>query len=137
LYEIIPAESEEAVGKIDPLKYQPDKKRTAVKPDENAELLTIKLRYKKPDGFNSILVDKPVEGNLVALDNSSDNFRFSAAVAEFGLLLRSSEFKSNASFSQVLELANSARGEDKEGYRIEFVKMVQSAGGLAAVNDNN
>ena len=62
----------------------------------------------------------------INLENSSDNFRWSAAVAEFVMLLRDSEFKSHANYQQVVQLASGAIGEDKEGYRREFIDMVQS-----------
>ena len=127
LYEIIPAGSKESVHKIDPLKYQANPDRKEVKPNRNAELLTIKLRYKKPDGFKSILIERPVQGELTDASELSDNFRFSAAVAEFGMILRNSEHKENASINQVIELAQSGKGKDEEGYRQEFIKLVKAA----------
>ena len=131
LYEIIPAGSKESTYKIDPLKYQENTDRKDVKANKNAELLTIKLRYKKPDGFKSILIERSVQGEILDRNELSDNFRFSAAVAEFGLLLRDSSFKGNASREQVIELAKSAKGEDEEGYRSEFIKLVRASSSLA------
>ncbi len=131
LYEIIPAGSKESTYKIDPLKYQENTDHKDVKVNKNAELLTIKLRYKKPDGFKSILIERPVNGEILDRNELSDNFRFSAAVAEFGLLLRDSSFKANASREQVIELAKSAKGEDEEGYRSEFIKLVRASSSLA------
>jgi Ca-activated chloride channel family protein len=61
-----------------------------------------------------------------------DNFRWSASVAAFGMLLRESEYVKNYTYSDVAALAESARGEDKEGYRIEFINMVKSFGGVVA-----
>jgi Ca-activated chloride channel family protein len=127
LYEIIPAGSKESLHKIDPLKYQANPDREEIKPDMDAELLTIKLRYKKPDGFKSILIERPVQGELKSASELSDNFRFSAAVAEFGMILRNSEHKENANISQVIELAQSGKGKDEEGYRQEFIKLVKAA----------
>ncbi len=135
LYEIIPAGSDESIYKIDPLKYQENKDAKEIRPDKNAELLTIKLRYKKPDGFKSILIERSVQGKIKDRNELSANFRFSAAVAEFGLLLRDSEFKANASLEQVVELAKSAKGEDEKGYRSEFIKLVQATGGLAKLEN--
>jgi len=135
LYEIIPAGSGESTYKIDPLKYQENLGLKDVKPNKNAELLTIKLRYKKPDGFKSILIERPVQGEVMDKNELSDNFRFSAAVAEFGLLLRDSEFKAKSSLEQVVNLANSAKGEDEEGYRSEFIKLVKSTSGLAKLEN--
>jgi Ca-activated chloride channel family protein len=135
LYEIIPAGSKENISNIDPLKYQETPKRKEVKPDVDAELLTIKLRYKKPDGLNSILIERPVQGEILDAEKLSDNFKFSAAVAGFGLLLRDSEYKGNLTVEDVLSMARSAKGEDEEGYRSEFIKLVKTAesiGGFTA-----
>lgn len=125
LYEIIPAGSDEKIGGVDPLKYQANASK--VKPDPNSELLTIKLRYKQPDGETSILIDKPERGRLIPLNQTSDNFRFSAAVAQFGLLLRGSEFKGNANIDQVVSMARDSRGNDDEGFRSEFIQLVRTA----------
>ena len=64
-------------------------------------------------------------GKSAGRESASDNFKFSAAVAEFGLILRNSEFKGNANFEDIISLAQSGRGEDSEGYRGEFIKLVQ------------
>ena len=130
LYEIIPAGSDEHTGSIDPLKYQLN--QSVTKPDLSAELLTVKLRYKKPDGLTSTLYEEAVKGRLKDKNSTSENFRFSAAVAEFGLVLRDSEYKGSASFEDIISLAQKARGEDLEGYRGEFIKLVRTAETLAA-----
>ncbi len=123
LYEIIPAGADADIPGVDTLKYQQN--NTKVKPDPMAEILTVKLRYKLPDENTSILFDKPVSGKLLALEKTSDNFRFSAAVAEFGMVLRESEFKGSANLSHVIDLAKGARGDDEEGYRSEFLSLVR------------
>ncbi len=69
----------------------------------------------------------PVLDDAVALDQTSDNFRFAAAVAEFGMLLRDSSFKGDASYDAVLALAKDAMGDDEAGYRLEFVHLVETA----------
>jgi Ca-activated chloride channel family protein len=128
LYEIIPAgQKNEFEEKIDPLKYS----RQAIPGKVSGEILTVKFRYKKPDGDVSKLIVHPVIDSHIALVNTSDNFRFSAAVASFGMLLRNSEFKQNASYQQVISLANGAKGTDTNGYRQEFINLVQAAGSLA------
>lgn len=132
LYEVIPAGvKSEFITKVDDLKYQPVKNSNPVTSGGD-ELMTIKLRYKKPDGDVSKLIVHPVTDAHIALANTSDNFRFSAAVASFGMLLRNSEFKQNASFQQVISLAKSAKGTDANGYRQEFINLVQAAGSLTA-----
>jgi Ca-activated chloride channel family protein len=93
-------------------------------------MVTVKLRYKKPDGDKSALIEHPLKDENVALNSTSDNFRFAASVAEFGMLLRNSQFKAGADFQSVKTMAQSAIGEDEEGYRKEFIKLVKSAAGL-------
>jgi len=134
LYEIIPAGSDESLKSIDPLKYQSNrngsKASEKVEANPKAELMTVKLRYKQPDGNTSTKVEIPVKGKVLDLEHASDNFLFSAAIAEFGLLLRNSEYKEDASMEEVIALAKEARGEDDEGYRSEFIKLVKLADSL-------
>ena len=131
LYELIPAGSDESLKSIDPLKYQaseqPEMIGRKIRPDASAELMTVKLRYKQPDGNTSTKVEIPVKGKVLDLEETSDNFRFSASIAEFGLILRNSEYKEDASIDQVVALARESRGEDEEGYRAEFIKLVKLA----------
>lgn len=131
LYEIIPAGSKETVADIDDLKYQKGKSDKKIDPDPDAELMTIKLRYKNPDSFNSILIERPIQGNVKSPSEVSDNYRFSAAVAGFGMLLRNSDYKNGMSVEEVLSLARSAKSDDEEGYRNEFIKLVKTADSLA------
>lgn len=129
LYEIIPVGVEsEFIKSVDDLKYQKGQMTDQTASDE---LMTIKLRYKRPDEDTSRLLSQVVKDLAHELKTSSDNFRFSAAVAEFGMLLRDSEFKGQASFEQVLNLAQQAKGEDDEGYRTEFIHLVKTASLLA------
>ena len=126
LYEIIPVGVKDSFVKtVDPLKYQYNNGEIA--DEDSPEIMTIKLRYKEPTGEVSKLINHPVIDSHLKLANTSDNFRFSAAVAEFGLLLRDSEYKQQSSFSQVASLAQSASGKDENGYRSEFVRLVGSA----------
>ena len=125
LYEIIPADSEENAPSVDPLKYQ---NAQAVSGKVSNELLTIKLRYKNPDGNKSILLELPVKNKPES--QTTENFRFSAAVASFGMLLRGSEFMGNTTIKTVLNLAKSARGSDDEGYRTEFIQLVKTVDDL-------
>lgn len=124
LYELILAGSEEDVRTADELKYQETK--LSEEAAQTDELMTVKFRYKPPDSQESMLITHPVSAEALALDQTSDNFRFSAAVAEFGLLLRDSKFKADAAYAHVLELATAAKGQDEEGYRAEFLQMVET-----------
>lgn len=124
LYEIIPVGiKSKFVKDVDKLKYQQVDK---IENGNTGELLTVKFRYKKPDQSKSRLITQVLESNPIPLDHTSDNFRFSAAVAEFGMILRNSEFKENANYEHVEELAKSAIGNDENGYRREFIQMISS-----------
>ncbi|PIP55058.1 MAG: hypothetical protein COX07_01960 [Bacteroidetes bacterium CG23_combo_of_CG06-09_8_20_14_all_32_9] len=120
LYEIIPAGSDEQVNNTDLLEYQ------QTKVVNSSDIMTVKLRYKKPDeDISKLIVHKIKESNRKS--DNSNNFTFACAVAEFGMLLRESEFKANSSYSAVLALASNSKGDDKEGYRSEFMKLVETA----------
>jgi Ca-activated chloride channel family protein len=133
LYEIIPVGVKSNFLKdVDPLKYQKDK--SAKTSSHTDELVNVKFRYKAPDGDVSKLIVHPVRDKQLSIAHTSENFRFAASVAEFGMLLRNSTFKSQASFDNVLTLAKKAKGNDEEGYRSEFIRLVESAQLLAKEN---
>jgi len=121
LYELIPAGSDEAVPVTGELRYQ---KSQLV---DSSDLMTVQLRYKQPDGDVSKLLVRSVNARDYEGQSPSDNFRFASEVAEFGLLLRDSEFKGNASYNQIIERARQVKGEDREGYRAEFIRLVEKA----------
>ena len=78
-------------------------------------------------------MENSLKNNVIEIEKSSDNFRFSAAVAGFGMLLRDSEFKGTLTYDEVVSLAKEAMGEDKEGYRAEFIKLVRSAQSMGEI----
>lgn len=122
LYEIIPTGVESDYVSSD-LKY------TKVKTDEtnySDELATIKFRYKKPDGDRSIEMVSVIPNNKIALEQSSSDFKFTSAVAWFGLKLRDSKFISNSSSSDIRRLAKSGLSNDDEGYKAEFIRLVDA-----------
>ncbi len=126
LYEIVPAGAQGGGRAVDPLKYQGPRARSAAA--SAGELLTVKLRYKAPDGDTSRLLAVAVrEGD----DGDSEDVRFAAAVAAFGMLLRDSEHKGTATYAQVLELAKAGLGPDPGGARAEFIRLVETARDLA------
>jgi Ca-activated chloride channel homolog len=132
LYEIIPVGIKSSfLQKVDSLKYQPNIQALS-KTNYNEEIMTVKFRYKAPDGDVSKLMEHPVKDKQISIAATSENFRFAAAVAEFGMLLRGSEFKSSASFNNVVAMAKKAKGTDEEGYRAEFIRLAESAQMLAA-----
>ncbi len=135
LYEIIPVGVKSPfLQNVDPLKYQKKEKKEQ-KGGETDEIMTVKFRYKAPDGDVSKLIEHPLVDHSVSIANTTDNFRFSAAVAQFGMLLRNSEFKASASFDNVLKLAKNAKAYDEEGYRSEFIRLVESARLLAKAKE--
>ena len=119
LYEIIPAGAPDESPAVDPLVYQ----QTQNVPSE--DWLQIKVRYKEPRADTSRLLTFQVQDGKHTPTISSDNFRFAAAVAEYGMILRNSEFKGQSSYAQALTLAHGARGNDVNGYRAEFIKLME------------
>lgn len=88
------------------------------------ELANIQFRYKPPQGDKSVQFSQIIENQQIAAENTSNNFRFAAAVAGFGMLLRKSEFNKNMDWQAVQNLAKSAVGKDRLGYRAEFLELV-------------
>lgn len=114
LYEIIPAGVKSSFLKdVDPLKYQPNKKKKAS--SFNNEMVTIKFRYKASDGNESKLMVHSVNSESLSFKNASENLRFAASVAGFAMLLRNSEYKENTKYSMVLQMAGAFLGKDEEG----------------------
>ncbi|HTB24721.1 MAG TPA: von Willebrand factor type A domain-containing protein [Puia sp.] len=131
IYEVIPVGvKDEFSQKTDPLKYQKQEKINLN--NSTNELMTIKFRYKKPDGDISKLIVHPVAAWKLT-GNGSNNLQFVSAVAEFGMLLRNSSFKQDASFDQAYILAKKSLGDDKEGYRKEFLHLLLDAEKLTRV----
>ncbi|MDX1618486.1 MAG: von Willebrand factor type A domain-containing protein, partial [Balneolaceae bacterium] len=132
LYEIIPAgiEPDVEIPAIDTLKYQTVRKS----PDSthSGELLTVKLRYKDPDGEKSRLLSRSLNSRAWNGDTVSENLIFSSAVAGFGMLLRDSEFKGSCSYDMVLGMLEASKGEDEHGYRSELIQLVKAAQLLAS-----
>lgn len=146
LYELIPVGlpmQNGALASVDPLRYQQKKPEApksapmlnARSPQEklegiNDETMTVKLRYKEPEGQLSKLIEVPVRDAKKSLNDSPRDFRFATAIAGFGMLLRDSEHVENFSFDAVRKLALSGKGEDALGYRGEFIQLVDKAKGL-------
>lgn len=121
LYEIIGAGHDD-IPAVDQLKYQ--KPQTPLKADID-ELLTIKLRYKPPHSEISVLFQTSVKDHSPALVETSDDFRFAAAVAGYGMSLKGSAYLGKATLSQLTELARGARGNDRYGYRAECIRLME------------
>jgi Ca-activated chloride channel family protein len=133
LYEIVPSGSGERGPSIDPLKYQSN--RRIQEEDLSNELLTIKVRYKKPDGSTSMLLEKPVKNYAEEIEDVSDNLKFAAAVAEFGMILRESEFKGTSTLEGAAKLARASKGEDEDGYRSEMIRLIETVKSMRMLAD--
>ena len=131
LYEIIPYGSQEEVPGVDDLRYQDN--RISPKAFKSKEIMTLKLRYKKPDGKKSKLIVHPLKDRDISLARTSESFKFSAAVAAFGMLLHDSEFKGDSTYKSVLNLARDGKGKDAFGYRSEFIQLVAKCSLLESV----
>lgn len=126
IYEIIPVGVKSSIiGTVDPLKYQNNDKPNLG--SKNGELATVKFRYKDPKSDKSELQQTVVKDAPKAFDTVSEDFRFATAVAEFGMLLRNSDYKQNSSFASLIARAKAAKGKDDEGYRAEFIRMAENS----------
>ncbi|OQX19855.1 MAG: hypothetical protein BWK76_03365 [Desulfobulbaceae bacterium A2] len=126
LYELIPAGTA-TIPAVDELKYQ----KVQAKGDAAGEVLTVKIRYKPLGQNNSVEQRHSLPAGARELARTSDDFRFASAVAGFGMLLKNSEHKGQASYPLLLELARQAKGKDDEGYRAEFIKLLETSELLA------
>jgi Ca-activated chloride channel homolog len=134
LYEVVPADSgatdpAASVPPVDPLKYQSPNPPAVAKRDMTAssELVTVKLRHKKPEGDVSELTERSFTDNGSKFENAAPDLKFAAAVAEFGMLLRDSQFKGKGTFGAVIEWAQEGKGPDRAGYRAGFIEMARKA----------
>ena len=135
LYEIVPANlppGAEPRPLVDNLKYQAPAISSAqlAEAAKTGEMMTVKLRYKEPESDLSKLIEVPTKDDGKTLTASSEEYKFSAAVAGFGLLLRDSSYKGSLSWETVRRLALDGKGADKQGYRGEFLQLIDKARGL-------
>jgi len=121
LYELVPTGATNAVAKTDDLKYQKQV------PVASGELLTVKLRYKLPNADTSTRIDQPVVAKDITPAEPTEAFRFASAVAEFALLMKDSAYKGSATYNAVIKRAKGAKGLDDDGWRAEFIRLVESA----------
>ena len=114
---------------IDKLRYAPDNK--SAKSDKTKELAWLKIRWKYPQGKGSQLVEFPLGPTINA---PSEDMRFRAAVAAYGQKLRGSEYLNNTSWQQIKQWAQQAKGEDPQGYRAEFIRLIELADGVTDIS---
>ena len=124
LYEVVPTGVDFESRSVDASKYQ----RPSTEATNSKEWLTVKLRYKQPDGDTSSLLEVPFEGrNGRGFDAASDDFRFAASVAGFGMLLRDSERAGDLTMADVIDMARQSKGRDERGLRGDFVELARKA----------
>ena len=98
-----------------------------MKPALESEVVTLKIRYKKPASDSSTLISQALSGNEKPMEKCHENIRFSSCVAEFGQLLRDSEFKGNSNFKDLIKRAKKGISFDPDGYRAEFIRLMKLA----------
>lgn len=136
LYEVVLANTEAAKRLQDDLRYQKaatESKLQVADGNHKQELGFLKIRYKQPDGDRSALLEYPVMASDVrkSVSESTQDFRFAAAVSYFATLLKHSQYAGNYSFTDILKLAESGKGNDEKGYRQEFIELVKDARALS------
>jgi Ca-activated chloride channel family protein len=139
LYEIVPKGKSLPGPSVDPLKYQaakkPEKKESGKSAKFADDLMTVKLRYKKPDADKSTKLVFPLKDKGRAFESVGDDFKLAAAVAEFGMILRKSKYKGSANFATALELAKEGARSDRFGYRKELIELIKKAKRLTTLED--
>ena len=125
LYEIVPDGRTAPVGSVDALRYQ--RRTETTEQATTGEMLTLKLRYKNPQATRSELLESVVRDSGREYARASEDFKFAAAVAAFGMLLRESPHQGTTTLESVLELAQEGRGPDAHGYRSEFLELIRKA----------
>jgi Ca-activated chloride channel family protein len=137
LYEVVPVGSgapdpASSVPPVDPLKYQSPNPASVASTyldpkNQSSEMVTVKLRHKKPDGDTSELTERSFTDNGSKFENAAPDLKFAAAVAEFGMILRDSQYKGKGTLGAVIEWAQEGRGPDTAGYRAGFIEMARKA----------
>ncbi|GAT33782.1 secreted protein containing Ig-like domain and vWFA domain [Terrimicrobium sacchariphilum] len=131
LYEVVPAgQPLPNRPSVDPLKYSEPAPAAEIDRKSSGDLLTVKLRYKAPDGDTSKLIEVPVKNTPVAFDEASADLQFAAAVAAFGMKLRNSPYAGDLSWSEIQKIARRNLGEDPGSYRAEFLTLIEKAARL-------
>ena len=125
LYEFVPVGVSESKRGVDPLKYQKPAQLSSA--SQSDELLTLKVRCKEPEKDTSVLSEFSVKESKEKFGNASQDFKFAAAVAAFGMALRDSPYKGNANLESALDWAKAGKGEDEHGYRQEFIRLIHRA----------
>lgn len=131
LYELVPAAAPDCAHGVDSLRYQDRPRPVQPKASHLSELMTVKIRHKRPEGDTSTKIEVHVPANILAMEDASADYKFAASVAAFGMILRDTPDAQRLGFGTVLQLAEAGLSNDAYGYRAEFVDMVRRASELA------
>jgi len=132
IFEVVPRGVEIQIPGVDPLKYQQPAAETSRR-TPNGEILNLRIRYKEHEGNTNQLMETPVLDRAASFNMASPDFRFAAAVASFGMILRDSPYKGQSTLDAVIDMAEKSKGQDRNGYRDEFVKLVRKARALKEI----
>jgi len=128
LFEIVPRGGSVPGPSIDPSVFQPAPPRATPAPASNSnDLLVLRVRYKLPDASESTRMDVPLPDRRRSFADASPDFRFATSVAAFGMVLKNSQYRGDVTLPWVLDAATGSRGQDRSGYRAEFISLVQRA----------
>ena len=127
LFEVVPRGGQVPGPAVDPSVFQPQTRTPAPPVSNSSDLLVLRLRYKLPDAADSTRMDIPLSDREAAFSNADSDVRFAASVAAFGMILKGSPYRGSATLGWVLETATSSQGQDRGGYRDEFVSLVRKA----------
>jgi hypothetical protein len=107
--------------------FQPAPRTTPPPPSNSGDLLVLRVRYKQPDASESMRMDVPLPDRRRAFADATPDFRFAASVAAFGMVLKNSQYRGDVTLPWILDTAAGSRGQDRGGYRAEFISLVQRA----------
>ncbi len=125
LYELVPTGVSISKPGVDPLKYQKPPQPSASA--DSDEVVTVKIRSKEPESDKSVLSEFAVKDSREKFNGASQDFKFAAAVAAFGMSLRDSPYKGSANLERALDWAKEGKGADTNGYRQEFIRLIHRA----------
>lgn len=128
LYELVTTSTDSTAKKLDNMRYQ---NFVLTNEGRGMEWANIKIRYKLPNQKSSILMEQPVVGENVTHEYASDNLRFTLAIAMFGMKLRNAEYTQKIPYQTIINWSKAAKGIDNDGYRAEFIKLIETAELLA------
>jgi Ca-activated chloride channel homolog len=127
LFEVVPRGVAVPGPSVDPSVFQPVPRTAPPAVSASGDILVLRVRYKLPEASDSTRMDVPLADRRIAFSDASPDFRFAASVAAFGMILKNSSYRGEATLGWVLDTATASHGRDRSGYRDEFASLVQKA----------